>query len=96
MTSQHTNKFIEILKAVDANVILMDWSPYSKVEHDELLALAPEVGNLTSDFLEWMYSKGMMIEGLHLIGFSMGGHIVGIAARNLKTFRVPHITGEIF
>lgn len=36
---------------------------------------------------------GLKLETLHLIGHSLGAHIVGIAGKNVKSGKIPRITG---
>lgn len=38
-------------------------------------------------------NSGARIEDFHLIGFSLGAHVVGIAGQNVKSGRIQKITG---
>lgn len=51
------------------------------------------VGLFTGDFVNFLISQGVDLGKLHLIGFSMGAHIVGRAGR-IANGVLPRITGS--
>ena len=71
----------------------MDW---------QLLALPPDyfkaashtqpVGTLTGDFVKFLLTFGVELRNLHLIGFSLGAHVVGRAG-HMNNGTIPRITG---
>lgn len=45
--------------------------------------------------IDWIISaSGASISGFHLVGFSLGAHMIGVAGRNVRSGRIPYITGE--
>ncbi|XP_046639786.1 lipase member H-like isoform X1 [Daphnia pulicaria] len=84
------NRFLE---KEDINFIAVDWA---------LLAAGPDypraaantrlVGLLTGDFVNFLVSQGTDLIKLHLIGFSMGAHVVGLAG-HIANGVLPRITG---
>lgn len=82
------------LEKEDINFIALDWA---------LLAAGPDypraaantrlVGLLTGDFVNFLVSQGTDLIKLHLIGFSMGAHVVGLAG-HITNGVLPRITGR--
>nr|CAH0104974.1 unnamed protein product [Daphnia galeata] len=77
----------------DCNFISVDWG---------LLALGPNyiravsnveyVGSFTGNFVKFLTSKGADLSRIHLIGFSLGAHVVGKAGQTMNG-KIPRITG---
>ncbi|XP_037298355.1 pancreatic lipase-related protein 2 isoform X1 [Manduca sexta] len=69
----------------DTNVILLDWSNMS---HGSYLVNAArntkKVGAAAADNLNKLIEMGVHIEKLHVIGHSLGSHVAGYTARELK------------
>jgi pimeloyl-ACP methyl ester carboxylesterase len=54
------------------------------------------VGTELARLIDRLVSVGAIrIDTLHLVGFSLGAHVVAIAANRLTSGRVPRITGTI-
>ena len=51
------------------------------------------VGLLTGNFVNFLISQGVDLSKLHLIGFSMGAHVVGRAG-HITNGVLPRITGS--
>lgn len=52
----------------------------------------PPVGEALGQFLAFLNSLGASFDKMHLIGFSLGGHLVGSAGREVNG-QVKRITG---
>lgn len=50
------------------------------------------LGQGLSAFIEWLVSLGASYNNMHLVGFSLGGHIAGNAGRNTGSL-IRRITG---
>lgn len=45
--------------------------------------------------IDWIIDQTRTnIGNLHLVGFSLGSHMAGVAARNVRSGRIPYLTGE--
>ncbi|KAL0851377.1 hypothetical protein ABMA28_007193 [Loxostege sticticalis] len=78
------------LDAEDVNVFLIDWSAGSSM-YSEGLAQAPQCGQIIANFVNIMIRELSMSASLfRLVGHGLGGHIAGIAARQING-NVPHI-----
>ncbi|XP_047989447.1 endothelial lipase-like isoform X2 [Leguminivora glycinivorella] len=64
-------------------VILVDWSSLSFAPYEDAVSYVPCVSNEIRSFIENMMAASKLNPNrLHLIGFDLGAHIVGIASRN--------------
>ncbi|CAG2104286.1 unnamed protein product, partial [Medioppia subpectinata] len=84
-----------ILNEMDANVISVDWS---KVAADLLyLPVVPKsqvVGQMIGYFINRLIAAtGVSLNDIHLIGHSMGAHVVGFAGQSLLPNKVAQISG---
>ncbi|XP_077297310.1 pancreatic lipase-related protein 3-like [Arctopsyche grandis] len=50
------------------------------------------VGIAVAKFVDWLERYGTPLKSFHLIGYSLGGHLIGIAGRNIKNGKIPYIT----
>ena len=87
---------VGLLDIEDCNFIAVDWSElasdmYEVVGRDNV----PIVGIKTAALVDFLVYEGASLGTFHLIGFSMGAHVVGIAGSNVKSGRLPRITGKI-
>lgn len=53
------------------------------------------VASAVSRFTDWLVKEGANLENFHCVGHSLGAHILGIAAREINTGKVPYITGKL-
>ncbi|XP_057299885.1 inactive pancreatic lipase-related protein 1-like [Hydractinia symbiolongicarpus] len=75
----------ELLKHDDMNVIFTDWSYGAGFPYHQAYGNARLVGAQLSRMVEVLHNDtGVSLHNIHLIGFSIGAHIVGYAGRNLK------------
>ncbi|XP_046440075.1 inactive pancreatic lipase-related protein 1-like isoform X2 [Daphnia pulex] len=85
----------EYLLREDCNFISVDWTTLGSSNY-VLVALnnVPIVGNTTGAFVEFLFRQGTPLSAFHLIGFSMGAHIVGNAGAFIASIGLlPRITG---
>jgi hypothetical protein len=89
---------IEMRKAMldheDCNFISVDWE--NLASNLNYFASAPNVvpvGQLTAGLINFLIAQGTSRNNLHLIGFSLGAHVVGNAGMGVTGGKLPRITG---
>ncbi|CAH1639576.1 unnamed protein product [Spodoptera littoralis] len=75
----------------DVNVIVLDWSRLANRGYTTAKRGTSEVGRGLGRFVNWLAELGLSYERVHLVGFSLGGHLVGNAGRETGS-RVKRIT----
>ncbi|KAI5645894.1 lipase domain-containing protein [Phthorimaea operculella] len=83
------------LKHGEYNVLVLDWANMGFGAYFAVALDLKPMGVLLGRALAVLLKQGLSLEGLHLIGHSMGAHLVAFAARELdaKGYRVPRLTG---
>jgi pimeloyl-ACP methyl ester carboxylesterase len=80
----------------DVNVIVVDWRALASSSYNTAAAGVPNVGQHLGNFLIWLFNTaGGSWSNVHLVGFSLGAHIVGNAGRQAGG-RPSRVTGRIF
>lgn len=81
------------LAVQDCNVIVVDWRALANSLYTTAVNGVPSVGQHLGNFLVWLINNaGGNWNNVHLVGFSLGAHVVGNAGR--QTGRRPaRITG---
>ncbi|KAL4716597.1 hypothetical protein ACJJTC_010261 [Scirpophaga incertulas] len=80
------------LRVDDFNVIVVDWNELANQGYTTAKRGVPAVGRGVGQFINWLVSLGAAsYESVHLVGFSLGGHLVGNAGRETGG-RVKRIT----
>ncbi|XP_035445868.2 lipase member H-like [Spodoptera frugiperda] len=79
------------LQNADVNVIVLDWHRLADQVYTTARAGTAEVGRGLGRFIIWLAGLGMSYDRVHLVGFSLGGHLVGNAGRETGS-RVRRIT----
>lgn len=51
------------------------------------------VGQYTAMFIDYLVSRGLRLDSLHLIGLSLGAQMAGVTGFNVRSGRVARITG---
>lgn len=82
----------------DHNILVVEWSNYS--DGNYVLNAIPnsyKVGEIIGKTLLSMKSSGFRLENFHLVGHSLGGHLVGFIGRSVQnnsnqTVRITRIT----
>ncbi|RZC38184.1 phospholipase A1, partial [Asbolus verrucosus] len=84
-------------KKGDYNVIAVDWSEHSKKIYMHASSSTKTIGSVIGDFiLDLIKQETALLDNIHLIGHSLGGHIAGFAGKRVlaKTGKkVGRITG---
>ncbi|XP_072948075.1 pancreatic triacylglycerol lipase-like [Epargyreus clarus] len=81
------------LAVADANVIVVDWRNHANSPYNTAVRAVPSVGQHLGDFVGWLLSNGGgNWNNVHLVGFSLGAHVVGNAGRR-GGGRASRITG---
>lgn len=52
------------------------------------------VGEYTATFIDYLVSRGMDLNSVHLIGLSLGAQMAGVCGQNVKSGRIQRITGN--
>ncbi|XP_060804657.1 lipase member H-A [Amyelois transitella] len=80
------------LQDQDVNVIVMDWSALAGQNYVTAAKGTPGTGRCLGQFVNWLASLGAVrYETMHIVGFSLGGHLVGNAGKETGG-RVQRIT----
>ncbi|XP_050546295.1 lipase member H-like [Daktulosphaira vitifoliae] len=79
----------------DYNIFTVDWSQLAAIPwYNSAVKNTKNVSKHLALFIEHMStSTGAHVEDFHLIGFSLGAHVVGLTNTNIKSGSVKHITG---
>ncbi|XP_063830081.1 pancreatic triacylglycerol lipase-like [Ostrinia nubilalis] len=81
------------LRRNDVNVIVLDWRRLAISDYITAVRGVPGVGRGLGQFINFLLSTvGGNLNNFHLIGFSLGAHVVGNAGRELGG-RVARVTG---
>ncbi|XP_048489052.1 lipase member H-A isoform X2 [Plutella xylostella] len=80
------------LHDADVNVLVVDWSRLANRGYTTAKAGVAEVGRGLGRLLQWLTHHGLEYEHTHLVGFSLGAHLVGNAARETGSL-IGRITG---
>nr|XP_049702017.1 pancreatic triacylglycerol lipase isoform X1 [Helicoverpa armigera]XP_049702019.1 pancreatic triacylglycerol lipase isoform X3 [Helicoverpa armigera] len=81
------------LEKSDVNVIVVDWSQVAISDYVTAVWGVPGVGRALGQFLAFLNSvTGTPLDQMHLIGLSLGAHVVGNAGRELGG-KVARVTG---
>lgn len=83
------------LDVMDCNVIVVDWKNSASGLYTTSVLAVPSVGQYLGNFLVWLVNTaGGNWNNIHLVGFSLGAHIVGNAGR-ITGGQVSRITGKL-
>ncbi|TSP09076.1 Lipoprotein lipase [Bagarius yarrelli] len=76
----------------NANVIVVDWLDRASHHYPTSAENTKLVGGDVAQFIDWLEVIGYPLEKLHVLGYSLGAHVAGIAG-NLVNNKVNRITG---
>lgn len=78
----------------DANVIVLDWRRLAISNYVTAARGVPALGRGLGQFLAFLNrATGASFDNMHLVGFSLGAHLVGNAGKELEG-KIARITGE--
>lgn len=85
----------EYLLREDCNFIVVDWFSLQipVLVPEEGRHIITEAGQQTGAFIEFLINDGTPLSAFHLIGHSVGTHLVGKASTSIAHGKVPRITG---
>ncbi|XP_027015120.2 lipoprotein lipase isoform X2 [Tachysurus fulvidraco] len=76
-----------------ANVVVVDWLDIAQNHYGVAAHKTQEVGQEVGRFIDWIEeTTNIPLEKIHLIGYSLGAHVAGIAGSS-ATKKVGRITG---
>ncbi|XP_060725128.1 lipoprotein lipase [Tachysurus vachellii] len=75
-----------------ANVVVVDWLDRASHHYPTSAENTRIVGGDVAQFIDWLEFIGYPLEKLHVLGYSLGAHVAGIAG-NLASNKVNRITG---
>ncbi|KAJ8711990.1 hypothetical protein PYW08_008944 [Mythimna loreyi] len=83
------------LQRGDYNVLLVDWSNIAFGNYVIIAKTLPGAGQHVGKAFLKLVKRGLPVKTLHLVGHSMGSHLMAYAARYLKSrgYTVPRLTG---
>ncbi|XP_050362361.1 pancreatic lipase-related protein 2-like isoform X1 [Nymphalis io] len=81
------------LNVSDLNIIVVDWGKPANVNYIWASYNVAMVGRLLTEFLNFLICEGVSMDDVHLIGHSLGAHVVGIAGAYVKQGPIDTITG---
>ncbi|XP_014100217.3 uncharacterized protein [Bactrocera oleae] len=74
------------------NVFTVDWGRGAVADYLTASYRVKPVGKVLAKFIDFLQREaGIRYQDLHVIGFSMGAHIAGIAGKHIQTGRLPVI-----
>lgn len=77
----------------ETNVIVLDWRRLALMDYVTAVLGVPAVGRGLGQFLRFVNQvTGARFDSMHLVGFSLGAHLVGNAGRELGG-AVARVTG---
>lgn len=78
------------------NIISVDWSSFANdVNYPEPAILTASIGYAIAKFLDRLVKiTSINASDIHLIGHSLGAHVLGICGSYFKNGKIGRITGE--
>lgn len=78
----------------DVNVIVVDWKKGANSLYTSASKNVHKVGPYIAELVDWLIEYGTPAKSFHLMGHSLGAHIMGVAGRSLTKGTIPYITGK--
>lgn len=79
----------------DLNIIVVDWNHAANVNYISASYNVAEVGHHLTMFLNFLIREGISVNDVHMIGHSLGAHVVGIAGAFVENGPIHTITGKL-
>lgn len=84
-----------LLEKEDVNVIALDWREIADLSYSTAVEAVPSVGEYLGKFIIWLLEvTGSSVHNVHLIGHSLGAHVVGVAGAALNG-TLARVTGKM-
>lgn len=80
--------------ASDLNIFVVDWDYAANVNYVWASYNVAEVGHKLTAFLNFLIREGVSMNDVHMVGHSLGAHVVGIAGAFVEKGPIHTITGE--
>lgn len=74
------------------NVVLLDWSKYSRGAYASVFRNAEKVGVLFAQSIRLLVDSGLDVSKIYIIAHSLGAHIAGFVGK-CNVFKISRITG---
>ncbi|GBP87691.1 Pancreatic lipase-related protein 2 [Eumeta japonica] len=87
------NRRKSYLNVSDLNIIVVDWGVAANVNYIVASYNVAQVGRHLTHFLNFLIDEGVSMDDVHLIGHSLGAHVVGIAGAYVQKGPIDTITG---
>ncbi|XP_014273125.1 pancreatic triacylglycerol lipase isoform X1 [Halyomorpha halys] len=86
---------VAYLKNKDANAFILDWGKgATTINYLQVASNTRVVGAVLARFLRYLINRGLRTEKIHLIGHSLGSHIMSYCAKDIAEIsKVKRITG---
>ena len=77
------------------NIFSVDWSDKAEnLNYSASVLRVSGVGKQIANFIDFLYQEsGLSFKNVHIVGHSLGTHVSGIAAKNVRYGRIQQITG---
>lgn len=83
------------LNHYDVNILAVDWG---RLAHGpwyvEAVAHTETVGVKVASMIDFLVSAGANLQRFHLVGHSLGAHVVAFASNHITSGRITRITGK--
>ena len=84
------------MKSGENNVLVVDWSelaraPFYTLARVHVLPVAARVAKVVDLLVKHNLTEPALV---HLVGYGLGGHVAGIAAKLVTTGKVKRVTGK--
>lgn len=69
----------------EANIIVVDWSPYARLNYFDSFCNVPQVGTVIGNFIYHVANDvHLKLSNIQIVGFSLGGHVAGFVGKQIK------------
>nr|CAD7586062.1 unnamed protein product [Timema genevievae] len=68
---------------LDLNIIVVDWQGPANQGYAQSMTNTRAVGVFVANHINWLVSRGLSLNNINIVGFSLGAHVAGIAGHNV-------------
>lgn len=80
---------------MDVNVIVVDWAEGASGDYITSCLNVPRAGEKVGELMDWLNILGVPFSNIHVLGYSLGGHVAGVSGRTATRGVVEYITGKV-